>query len=62
MQLFFSMCFNFFLTREWINEQKIHSNPSLARVLMRWYRKKAIINALFIIFQVKNKFKDQIKI
>ncbi|RNA09361.1 multidrug resistance-associated 4-like isoform X1, partial [Brachionus plicatilis] len=39
------------LEKEWINEQKTHSEPSLARVLMRWYRRKAIINALFIIFQ-----------
>ncbi|CAF0837577.1 unnamed protein product [Brachionus calyciflorus] len=39
------------LEKEWDKEKKKSSKPSLNRALTRWYRKKAILNALFIIFQ-----------
>nr|QNH67884.1 ATP-binding cassette transporter subfamily C member 4 X1 [Brachionus rotundiformis] len=39
------------LEREWILEQKRFSNPSLARTLVRWYKRKAIANAIFVLIQ-----------
>nr|UOU03341.1 ATP-binding cassette subfamily C4-1-2 [Brachionus rubens] len=39
------------LEKEWNNEVKNSSKPSLGRAIARWYRKKAFYNALFIIFQ-----------
>ncbi|RNA19404.1 multidrug resistance-associated 4, partial [Brachionus plicatilis] len=39
------------LEKEWINEQKKSSNPSLARTLIRWYKRKAILNACLVLIQ-----------
>nr|APD26517.1 ATP-binding cassette transporter subfamily C member 4 X1 protein [Brachionus koreanus] len=39
------------LEKEWINEQKKFSKPSLARALIRWYKRRAILNALLVLIQ-----------
>nr|QUF59454.1 ATP-binding cassette transporter Abcc4-1 [Brachionus angularis] len=39
------------LEKEWNKELRNSTKPSLSRAMIRWYRTRAILNSLFIIFQ-----------